>query len=694
MTINKQHKKIIISLLTILISSQAFSQNDTLKKKITTLEEVKVTTNSSLKLKQKNGKHEVYVVGTSFQNTQNTWEGLKLIPMLRASESGGLKVNNKTAIVEINGVQSQMSGTDLESYLKSLDPKTIKKIEINSNPNSSYGTEVDAVVNIILSQKQDSYRFGMSTTNGLHSKYFNNSNINYAINSKKTRLFATYNFEYLPKTNTSEVKQHIGSQEPLNIEYKENDKQRNHQAYINLNFDLGNKNQIDLSSIINFGNNDKLGNSYNSNFSRNIGIIAQNKTIQFAEVWRHFVNDSVSIKIGTYQVYKNSNSTNNALTNNITAENQFVKTTIPIYIGFLDYSNKNKLGLSALGLRYNDINVKNENNSILSNINSNSPFQYKEKVFAIYLNHSFDISKSKTITFGIRSESSFINYNFENSLTNQDYSNKNNYINLLYNVSYNWQTKKEWDYSLSFRKQIQRPNYSSLNPFKSISSDVIYFSGESQIVPAKLYSFNFETTKNEWSFYMQTGLIKDFISTFTKVESNTITETYRNFKNVYFSGFGLEYNIELFNKKWITKISIDVIYYKQKDIDYTFDNSTPSTNLTTINTIDLGKKYKLNVNYTLNNPYKDGLIKHYQKQSLDLVVSKKFNTNFSILLFANDIFKTSYTWEDTTIPNYLYGSKYYNDIRSVGLTLKWSITGKSYKGRELEKPGGDPIERL
>ena len=65
-----------------------------------------------------------------------------------------------------------------------------------------------------------------------------------------------------------------------------------------------------------------------------------------------------------------------------------------------------------------------------------------------------------------------------------------------------------------------------------------------------------------------------------------------------------------------------------------------------------------------------------------------------MLLSANDIFKTSYTWEDTTIPNYFYGSKYYNDICSVALTLKWNITGKSYKGRELEKPEGDPIERL
>lgn len=682
---------LIIMLFTTII---VYSQNDTVMKKETIMEEVIVKTNTSLKLKQKNGKYEISVSGTVFQTTLNTWDGLKQIPMLRVTEGTGLKVNNKIAIVEINGIQSQINGADLENYLKSLDPKTIKKIEINSNPNSSYGTEVDAVVNIILSQKQHSYRLGINTTNGAHSKYFNNSNINYAINGTKTKFFTTYNFEYLPKKNNSDVIQQIGNQHPLIVNYKEDDKQHNNQVYTNLNFDLGSKNQIDLSSIFNFTNNDKLGNSFNDSYNRNIGINSENKTVQFAEVWKHFINDSISLKIGAYQIYKNANSTNNSITNSISQENQFIKTKIPIFIGFLDYSNKNKYGLSELGIRFNAINVKNENNSIINNIKSYSPFQYNEKVLSAYINHTFDLSKSKSLAFGLRTESSLINYSFTNSIINETYTNNNKYVNLLYNISYNWQTKKEWDYSLSFRKQIQRPNYSSLNPFKSISSDVIYFSGESQIIPAKLYSLNFEINKNNWSFYGQTGIIRDFISTFTKVENNTITETYRNFKTLNLSGFGIEYNKSLFKEKWITKISLDVIYYKQNDRDYTFDTSTPSTTFTTINTIDLGNRFKLNVNYSFNSAYKDGLIKHYHKQNLDLVLSRKFNRSLSLLLFANDIFKTSYTWEDTTIPNYLYGSKYYNDIRAVGLTIKWNITGKSYKGRELEKPNGDPIERL
>ena len=93
--------------------------------------------------------------------------------MLKIIDGKDLKIFNKIAIVEINGIQTQMTGNDLESYLKSLDPKNLKKIIIDSNPNASYGSDVNAVVNIILFQKQDNYRLAINATNGTRSKYFN-----------------------------------------------------------------------------------------------------------------------------------------------------------------------------------------------------------------------------------------------------------------------------------------------------------------------------------------------------------------------------------------------------------------------------------------------------------------------------------------------------------------------------------------
>ena len=49
--------------------------------------------------------------------------------MLKIIDGKDLKIFNKIAIVEINGIQTQMTGNDLESYLKSLDPKNLKKIK-------------------------------------------------------------------------------------------------------------------------------------------------------------------------------------------------------------------------------------------------------------------------------------------------------------------------------------------------------------------------------------------------------------------------------------------------------------------------------------------------------------------------------------------------------------------------------------
>lgn len=674
-------------LILLAVFKTAFAQKDTLR--IENIQEVVVKSDATLKLHQKNGKYEVSVAGTNFQNMPNTWEGLKQVPILRAMDGTGLKVNNKAAIILINGIQTQMTGTDLENYLKSLDPKTIKKIEIISNPDASYGTEVQAVVNIILSQKQGSYRLGINTTNGFHTKYYNNSNINYAINGKKIRFYANYTFDYLPKRNSSEISQKIGSLDLLQLNYTEKDKLRKHQALMNLNFDLSKKDQIDLTAVGSLTYDTTDGKSYNDIFSKEINLKNDIKNLQFAEVWKHNFNDTVSLKIGSYQVFSRTD-VNNASNTNAIMENQHIQTKIPLYIAFADYINMNKYGLSSAGLRFNNINVSN--NNYVSN--QNSPFSYKEKVLAGYANHSILFSETKTLDLGIRSETTMINYAYSNDVANIYYNNKNNYISLLYNAAYNWTTKAERTNSLAFRKQIQRPNYSYLNPFQSISSDVTYFSGDSKINPAKIYSLSYETSKKSLSIYAQSGIMKDFISSFYQTDNNYITQTYKNFNTVYFIGTGAEFNHSFFKKKWTTKTTFDLTYFNIQDNNYNVSKSTPNINFGTINIINLGGNFILTPQYQLSLPYKDGLIKHHSTQKLDLTLSKKLNKNFTLVAFIYDILKTSYSWEETTITNYLYGSKYYNDVRSFGITLKWNVTGKSYKSRTLETPDGEEINRL
>ncbi len=616
--------------------------------------------------------------------------------MLKIIDGKDLKIFNKIAIIEINGIQTQMTGNDLESYLKSLDPKNLKKIIIDSNPNASYGSDVHAVVNIILFQKKDNYRLAINATNGTRSNYFNNSGISYSSNFKKVRFYTNYSFEYLLKQNTAEVQQQIENVSLLNLDYTENENQKNHKTMINANFDLGSKDNIDLTLFLNYKNNDKYGVTTNDFYNRVINVGSNNSSQQLAEVWKHNVNDSVSLKIGSYQIFKKSNSTNNTITNLTNIENQNIKSKIPIYIGFIDYFNKNRWGKSSLGLRYNSITVSN-NNSVFENASIYlSPFNYYEKVFASYINHSITLTNTKSITLGVRSESSFIDYTFTSFNSSSSYSNNLKYTNLLFNVNYNWITKSQWNNSLSLKKQIQRPNYSYLNPFKSVSSDVIYSSGDYNINPTKIYLTEIQAMKNQWIFIAQAGICKDFISGFYTVNNNAITQTYKNFNTVYLGAVGVEYNNSFFKKRWTTKVNFDVQGFQIDDQKYNnvISNSSLAINLATSSTIDLGKTYKLNIDTMVQPGYKDGLLKHHSTQKIDLTLSKKINQNFSFYFFFYDIFKTYYDWSNTTVPNYFYSSKSYNDECSSGITLKWNITGNRFQKRSVEQLTDDTIDRL
>lgn len=273
---------------------------------------------------------------------------------------------------------------------------------------------------------------------------------------------------------------------------------------------------------------------------------------------------------------------------------------------------------------------------------------------------------------------------------------KKDYTNLLYDASYNWASSKGWEHNISFRKQIIRPNYGSLNPFKTIDKDISTSSGDSEIVPAKIYGLNFQTMKNNWVFFATGLYMRDFISSFFDLENGRINSTYKNFENAYVGSFGTEYTHSFFYGKLNSKASALVQFVKLDDSEYNsmLSKSTPTFIFITNHTLKLGKNYKLNLNYEITPTYIDGLIKHRTDQRLDLILSKKINSNFNVMIFAYDIFKTDKSRSETTIPNYLYGRDYYGDIRSFGVTLKWNFTGKAYKQSAMENTSDNTIERL
>lgn len=657
------------------------------------IDEVVITSNRSPKVVKKEGKYEISVVGKDFQDTPSVWEGMKQIPMLNISDGGAIKVQGKVAILEVNGVQMQMTGTELESYLQSLDPKSIRKITIDTTPDSSYGSEVNAIVNITLGQREGTFQVGANTINGIRTKYYNSSGINYGVSGVKFNLYTSYNFSYVPTENEASIHQRIGDSPILSVKYGDKNISRSHRFFVNGKIDLGEKSVLDFSGIYTESNGDRMGVSQNETFNRTTNFDTKGRVLQFSEVFKHDFDDDNTLKISSYQVFSKNYSDNIGVINNVQSDHQKIKSNIPIFIAFSDFSNKNKWGKTNAGLRIHNINVENDNISFIGNHSYLSPFQYNEKVLASYINHSFSLSKNRSLRLGLRSETTMIDYTFKGDT--QEYTQKKDYTNLLYDASYNW-SSSGWEHNVSFRKQIMRPNYGSLNPFKTIGEDISTSSGDSEIVPAKIYGLSFQTMKNNWMFFVNAVYMRDFISSFFDLDGGRINETYKNFENTYIGSFGTEYTTSLLEGKLTSKASALVQFAKLDDVEYNsmLSKSTPTFIFTTNHTLKLGKNFKLNADYRLVPTYMDGLIKHGKYQRLDLTLSKKINSNFNLMFFVYDIFKTNRSINETTVPHYFYGNNYYGDVRSFGVTLKWNFTGKAYKQSFMENTNDNTIDRL
>ncbi|MCM1176992.1 MAG: TonB-dependent receptor [Clostridium sp.] len=73
--------------------------------------------------------------------TGNALDVLKSSPGVTIDKDGNVKLNGQTVSVWIDGRPSQMSGKDLETYLKGSTGDMIEKVELISNPSSKYDAE-------------------------------------------------------------------------------------------------------------------------------------------------------------------------------------------------------------------------------------------------------------------------------------------------------------------------------------------------------------------------------------------------------------------------------------------------------------------------------------------------------------------------------------------------------------------------
>ncbi|SDB61510.1 Outer membrane receptor proteins, mostly Fe transport [Flavobacteriaceae bacterium MAR_2010_188] len=436
---------------------------------------------------------------------------LKSTPSLVVMD-GDIKIKNSRADVYINNRKVQLSSSELTALLESAPANSIQSIEIITNPPASYDASSGAVINIIMSKNLVAgYRGDVFAkyTQGVFPQY--NGSTSHFFKSKKSNIGITYSFtkDKINRDNDDMVyylDQNNNVDEIWSSDIGRNIWSENHS--INLNYDtyFDDRNTLILSSSMLFvpyfkykinnsteitDDSGQFLSSFNAyNLSRDKkhtliydldyihelrkkGKLSYNANITFYDYNRVQLVDSDFFDGD--KMYQNSSRFK-------TDNNQNTR----IYSSKLDFSTPfSESSNFETGGKFSFIKTESDisrndivNGSEILNRDNTNDFQYDEKIASAYANLSQEW-KRFSLNIGLRLE----NTDLAGVSMLNDVTNEREYLEWFPNASILYQITDKFNIYTNYKRSIQRPSYTSLNPFSFYLNENIVVTGNPDLKP-------------------------------------------------------------------------------------------------------------------------------------------------------------------------------------------------------------------
>lgn len=562
----------------------------------------------------------------------NALDVLSKSPGVSVDENGNVKLRGKSGVtIFIDDKPTYLTGTELESYLKSLPSNAIKQVEIMTNPPAKYEASGNGgIINIVTKRSKLQGFNGNASLNygqGKYARTMDNVNLNY--NAPKFAVFSNLSYTnaetYHDLTIERRFKNDDGS--PKSSFEQNTYLKSSRQSYNGrLGFDyylsekstigivakgLINKNESPRYNYATFRDADgtieqivTADNLEKVDFKN--GTITLNYRQQFAKPDQLLTTDFdfVTYSATIDQLYKNAVVDLVGTDSSNDIQNGYLPSTINIYALKSDYTtplkNDSKLDFGA------KVSVtKTDNNAVYTkttqedgtqpNYDLSNHFFYDEIISAAYVNYTKSF-KRVDIQAGLRFEDTELKGKQLGNLGGKPYSEfRNNYNSLfptLY-ASYKIDSLATKTMNLSYGKRVERPFYKDLNPFSSPLDQFTYYEGNPFLKPT--FGHNFSLTYNYTEL-----LSTSFSYSYGKDE---IKETIEIIDEIYYSrpnniGKSNQYVLSVqsrFNPvKWLTTIVYSEVNYsrfKSQLYDQTLDSKGTYWFFNATNSIQFSKKW-------------------------------------------------------------------------------------------------------
>lgn len=660
-------------------------------------------------------------------------EVLQRSPGVMIDKDGNITMKGKPGItIMIDGKPTYLSMQDVNNMLKNMPADQVEKIELITNPSAKYDAAgTGGIINIVLKKNTMlgwNGRVNGGYTQGMYPKFNGGTNVNYRL--EKWNFFASYNanqrdafweMELVRRFKNGDVLENVYSQKSFNpsssfsqsskfaVDFYPN-KKHSIGIFVNGMFNDELSGGGNLTSIYtdeeqtNRVGFTHTGNDISTNWRNISGNLNYKWSIDSTGKELTFNGDYATYYNNTEQYYEtkyyDSSGTVYGNTDILTSK---LPSDVTVYSAKLDYVHPvGKKMKFETGWKSSFVSTDNNaqfynviNGTEIPDSTRTNHFLYEENINAAYLNFSSNLGKKWTGQFGVRAEQTVA----KGTQMTIDSVFTRDYLNFFPSAFLNYKMNEKNEFTLSYSRRIDRPDYQSLNPFIYFLDPYTYMKGNTLLLPQYTDAFEFSHT---FMGFVSTSLSYSYTSgvmTHISVQDDSTHVNYAMMDNLRsLENFGFSTSLPIpVTKWWMSMNFINVFYnrYKGEITGVSFDVGRPAWMINSTNTLTFKKGWSGEIGFFYMAKQVHGIFFMNPMSNLSFGIQKKLLKDKGMLkLSASDVLYMS-RWSGTVKFNNMdteMGSR--NDTRTISINFSYKFGSSKSQYQRKQGGAGDELDRI
>ncbi|WP_430614094.1 TonB-dependent receptor domain-containing protein [Flavobacterium sp. JP2137] len=650
-------------------------------------------------------------------STGDALDAVKATPGIIVTQDDIKMVGKNSIAVMINDKIVQLSGEDLNNYLKTLSADDIQKIEVITTPPAKYDAQGNSgLLNIVLKKKREN-----AWSNSVRLNYFQATDAYFKFGDtftySKDKFSAQASLDVTKgKTRGIERLTNYFTDETWVAEDLSKNRLNNLSAKVSMDYQLTDKSSIGLQYLHGIYNNTAIEDITHTHlYDRNEVLFSQLLTTGGADRKDLFDNlnfnyeyqmDTLGRKATANVDYFSSDKGNYRP---FESDQFYLSSPLPpasmkatsssdmdiqIYSAKIDFEHPMKFLKLDYGVKANFIRNASDSKyfdritgSPIEDLSKSDRFDYRENTQSLYLSGSKDWNSKWTTQLGLRMEAT----QTEGNSIAMNRTDKRDFIDFFPTVYLQFKPTAAHSLNFTYSKRINRQSFWELNPFRWYVDAYSYSEGNPFLKPYNTHNTALSFTyANNWTTKVSFSKTLNGSFQIQNIDEQTKSRTFtrENFYDLETYSISQSYTFSKYN--WWQSVNIVTASYSK------ISNIDPAKSMHHLLN-DSGFFFSTNNSFKIDSQLSLELNAYFSSKTSFLVYAidpqtdvsfgasyKMMDGNLQLNLSVSDIFKSSESrlYTSTTTTHTMVNNK--NETRMLRFGVNYQFGNKNIKAKSTQ----------